>query len=593
MKTTMKTLLLFKGVVAKDTSSKSKFIPELGIYITAEAIWAEQGIRAFYESRNDTTSNHWKKIYEEKNSTSIIEDFETYLSCLDMSYSSLIGIPKSFSQSEDVLKVHVVKGFAPSKLIHMSLKILRSDVNHSPEIIDDILCVLKDNGYSFDTRMDVVNQLVMLKIAESANLHPTDPQEFLRFVVYISTGNTSLNKTKDLIKDIRKTEFDPSELFIDFGLKELAHVYFRNKAIFLAYKRKEDDERNKVINKISKIAKGLEKVESVETLSIETEEEKIATYHRFFDTLDTYQIFNFLSSNHLSSKTLHPQPYVIGKGKVVKKYKLSDGVIANENYNLCLEYVINRFDHLKGRRIYIPKNVIYALPIDEHAYVDNIPRGTRFYGEKLSVGVTWQSHNGAKDMEVFPLQIDGNNKWNNQRDHLLKPLGVRDFVTIESKDLVTSLLVNNIDIESSEARYSLEISASRASDTSKLFNPFISLDTSTNRYQKILGLFLGVKQRQCFVLLNLDGSNIDLTGDSIFTSLPIKQIYKKWRRPFTLNKLLKHIGAEIVDRPTDAEFDLSLENMNEETILKLFEKNSWLIYDFDYKNFVRQKNISI
>jgi hypothetical protein len=86
---------------------------------------------------------------------------------------------------------------------------------------------------------------------------PKNPVEFLRFSVYKCTGKTLLIKDKDTIAQIKsKSNTSSTTLFNkyskQYGLKNLAEIFYRFKPLFLAFRTNLSMKRT--INEIRRFA---------------------------------------------------------------------------------------------------------------------------------------------------------------------------------------------------------------------------------------------------------------------------------------------------------------------------------------------------
>jgi hypothetical protein len=48
-------------------------------------------------------------------------------------------------------------------------------------------------------------------------------------------------------------------------------------------------------------------------------------------------------------------------------------------------------------------------------------------------------------------------------------------------------------------------------------------------------------------------------------------LYQQWNEPLSFDRLVRTLGAEITDYKDEADFDFSLEHLEKDSFLKLFE----------------------
>ena len=91
--------------------------------------------------------------------------------------------------------------------------------------------------------------------------------------------------------------------------------------------------------------------------------------------------------------------------------------------------------------------------------------------------------------------------------------------------------------------------------------------------QTVIGLIIPNKDKQCFVLLNFGAGHAHVLGKSEVSNLATKALYQQWNKPLSLNKVLKKLGAELLETSTEVDFDLSLETLEKDTFTNLFNSN--------------------
>ena len=98
------------------------------------------------------------------------------------------------------------------------------------------------------------------------------------------------------------------------------------------------------------------------------------------------------------------------------------------------------------------------------------------------------------------------------------------------------------------------------------------LDVRCDSIQKqtILGMLIPKKDKQCFVLLNFGAGHTRVSGNSDVSTLSTKALKEQWNKPLTFNKIVKILGATIVDSKDDSTVDLSLETLQKDTLMNVF-----------------------
>ena len=73
------------------------------------------------------------------------------------------------------------------------------------------------------------------------------------------------------------------------------------------------------------------------------------------------------------------------------------------------------------------------------------------------------------------------------------------------------------------------------------------------------------------MLLNFGAGHTKVSGNSEVSKLATKALYQQWNEPLSFDKLVRTLGAEITDYKDEADFDFSLEHLEKDSFLKLFE----------------------
>ena len=383
-----------------------------------------------------------------------------------------------------------------------------------------------------------------------------------------------------MVDAIKLSNYNPSVQFNKFGLEKLATIFNRFKPLFLAFKPK----CAKTINKIAKLSKTLHKPLITNPLNVITSEFLKTNDLHWLDNATPYALFKALSVCYTRMNGQDNFVYRIRNGKSWVKEKECIGEF-EVNYDFILRYIKNRFD-LSGKKFYFPENIKYALPTSEKMYVGNVPTGTRFYGRKLAVGVYWENGWGARDIDLSGVNIEGKVGWNaryNQDggsllysgDITSAPDGAVEYLYAGKGLKNDTLIQTNIFNGEDTCGYKIIVGEGDKMSREYMMNPNnLLMEVKCNSVQKqtILGLIIPKEERQCFVLLNFGAGQVRVSGMSELSEIATKALYQQWKKPFSFNKLVRLLGAEMVDNKEDTDFDMSLPNLEKDSFIKIFGK---------------------
>jgi hypothetical protein len=585
----MKTLKLFNAVLSKDTKENA-YISDYGFVIEPNAMWAKDQILNYYKkenlSGNDLNKSFhksWEKIKNSSRLELLIEQIAHYMSTYGSNFQDEVYIPDEILNVPDLkLSYKVIKAYSKEEMTNKCLSLLKSGIALTEETINDILTVLVDTlDYTFTGSEGIRNKEAIIKIADLYGVVPSDTMEFFRYIIYKSTGQSLLIKNKQMYSAISNSNFNPAVQFNNFGLEKLSQIFNRFKPLFMSYK----NICPKTINKISKLSKKYHKPLVENPLNKVSSRLLTNEDMHWLNNATPFALFKALQVLHSIMNNQTSFVYRIRNGKSWTEENhvhLSD--IYKRNFDIIVKYLKNKYD-FSGKKIYIPKDVKYALPTSEKMYVGNIPTGTRFSGKKLAVGVYWKNSWGANDLDLSGMNIGGKIGWNssyNQNkgslmysgDITSAPNGAVEYLYANNGLNSPTLVLNNVFSGSETCDYKIIIGKGDKISKDYMMDPnnlFAEVKCKSIQKQTILGIFIPKKDKQTFVVLNFGAGHAQVSSLSKTTDIATKALYQQWNNPYTLNKLVKLLGAKIVNKAKKADYDFSLDKLEKDSFVKMFQ----------------------
>jgi len=583
----MKTLKLFNAVLARKSNEKP-FISDEGFIIECDALWAKKEIISYYKREklngndlNKTFHKSWQKIKESSRIELLIEQINHYISTYGSDFQNEIYIPKEVLNVPDLkLSFKVIKVYTQEEMQEKCLSLLKSGIALKEETIDDLLYILHTElEYDFTGKENIRNKEAVIKIADRYDIYPENPVEFFRYVIYKTTRTMLLIKSNDLIDDIKKSKFNPTYLFENFGLEKMAEIFNRFKPLFLAYKNRAP----KTINKISKLSKIHHHPLISNPLNNATNILLENSDLHWLENATPFALFKALSACYSRMYGQNTFVYRIRNGKSWTKRGTATSV--NElNYDFILNYLKSKYN-LSEKKFYFPKDVAFGLPTSEKMFVGNIPTGTRFYGERLAIGIYWEDSWGANDLDLSGLNIAGKIGWNAaysqdngqlmySGDMTSAPNGAVEYLYANKYLNTPTLVMNSVFSGDSNCGYKIVIGKGDDISYDYMMNPNnLFAETKCNSVQKqtILGMLLPKDGKQCFVLLNFGAGNSHVSGTSEVSSMATNALYQQWYESISFNHLIEKLGAIITSEKEEADFDFSLETLEKDSFTKIFK----------------------
>jgi hypothetical protein len=584
----MKTLKLFNAVVARQSSEKP-FVSESGFIIEPSALWAKDRIMDYYlreqlngNDLNKTFHKSWLKIKNTPRFELFIEQILHYISTYGSDFKDEVYIPDEILNIPDLKLIYkVVRGYSKDEMRDKCLSLLKSGIAMKEETINDVLSVLVDElGYIFTGDEKIKNKEAVIKIADIYGILPKDTMEFFRYVLYRATGQSLLIKNNAMINAIKATNYNPSTQFNKFGLEKLASIFNRFKPLFLAFK----PQCARTINKIAKLSKTCHKPLVTNPLNTVTSNYLKAEDIHWLDNATPYALFKALTACYTRMNGQSDFVYRIRNGK--SWIKEGDSIGDYEvNYDFIMRYLKERFN-LTDKKIFLPEGIKYALPTSEKMFVGNTPTGTRFYGKKLAVGVYWENGWGARDIDLSGLNEGGKVGWNSyysQDDGSLiysgditsAPNGAVEYLYANKGLKDATLIQSNVYSGDDKCGYKIIVGKGDKISKDYMMNPnnlFAEVKCNSVQKQTILGILTPKRDEQCFVLLNFAAGQVRVSGSNKWSELATKALFQQWKKPLSFNKLIIALGAQIVEKREDADIDLSLDKLEKDSFIKIFEK---------------------
>jgi hypothetical protein len=229
--------------------------------------------------------------------------------------------------------------------------------------------------------------------------------------VYLHTDKTLLIKSKEVIKQIESTHIDIKKIVNSFGEEKLASVFFRYKPIFLAFKKNQMNK--KLINKLRRLANKFHKPMAdgfFETLL--SNKENVFQLENRLKTINNFKKVSLLQTINVRLKELGDRVFLVRNQKIFIKtdqnYKYTDTEYLKIVYSIIYDNLINSLKE-KACKIKLPQGVNLTLPTSEKSFIGNYPIGTSFdFSDSDNiVGIYWRGEDGASDLDLKRIDIDG------------------------------------------------------------------------------------------------------------------------------------------------------------------------------------------
>lgn len=587
------------GAVPKGDRFEPTPIPELGVILSPEASYAEDEVREFYSSQkltgeqlNATFHKSWKVIKESSREELLIHQILHYFTTYGTDFTSefvyfpseVLEIP---SLEKGKLPLKVIRALTPTQIGEEAVAMLESGIALKEETVDKIMELLKLVGYRFKTVDNIRNKEALVKIIAEFGVYPSQSVEFLRYLVFLSTGSTLLIKNKGTIHRIKEANLVVTNHLQTFGLKKCAEAFNRFKPLWLAFKG------NKVnaplINKIGKLAKVYHKPMVVNPLNLVTStllSDKDSKWLENATAPALVRAFNVCREYMLVSKG-DSMAYRIRNGKSFAKTmdtKPSEKILKG-NLKILLKEISSRLrGNIEGKEFYIPKSVEIPVPTSEKNFIGNIPTGTKVTHKSLVAGVYWENAWGANDLDLSSRSLNVHVGWNAaykseggslmySGDMTNAPNGAAEYLYTNGKGISHSYLVSlNVFRGKNNSKYRMVLGKGKNISKNYMFNPnelLFQTEMETISKESIIGLITPNKGKVSFIFTNM-GNGDDNVSRGKHSEAFRTALLRKFENPLTLKEVIKACGGILAKKPSEDTIDLSLDKLDKNSLLKIF-----------------------
>jgi len=573
----------------------------------------EYGLTA--EQLNASFHKSWEKVKNASIEQLVLEQILHYFTTYGFEFLGIydkdsVYIPREKLEIPlldiDGFSFVVIKGYTNTELKDKLMTLLKMGVALKDQTIKDVVDVATFVGITEKDIESINNRETKITLYEYLNILPSDPIEFLRYLIYKTTGQTLLIKNKKTIEAIKEnTSITSLSLYEKYaktyGLERLGEVFYRFKPLFLAFKGK-NMKLNKYINKTRKLAPTNHKPMKKDYLNTITEQVKNLTLNDnvFKNELNKASIFRKIRLAYALKYRTKPVDSILYKVRNERSYvtafnfdqQLGAELIYNHVYKSIVEDLEKT---VKGKKIYIPENVTYALPATEKQFTGNLPSGTCVtIPHDMVFGVYWDNvgHNRIDlDLSLMNSNI-GKIGWDRRyrtegREVLFSgdvtdsTHGASELFYVQRQGYGNYIMhVNYYNYDKDiPVPFKIIVAEEKPRQFSNNYtvnpNHVKAISKSTiDQKQTILGL-LETTPEECkfyYVQTSIGRSITSRSNEQSEQSR--KYLFNYYTDTLSLNEALRDAGTLFVKNKDEAEIDLSIETLERDTIFNLIYDSS-------------------
>lgn len=510
---------------------------------------------------------------------------------------------------DEDIKLTIIKGYTKAELKKKILALVNTGIALKEETMHDIIEVADLVGLSAEEVHAIKNKEVKVALYDYFGIFPENGIDFLRYVVYKATGKSLLIKNTETVDVIKAhNNFEISVLFgkykDKYGFKRLAEIFYRFKPLFLAFKT--NAKLKTFINKIRKLAKTCHKPLPEDYLNTITarlkndgkDGKECILNSKLKEELKKVNVFRKIRLAYALNFRLTNPTSILYKIRNGKSYvteftqTFKPNVIIRILATILESIQEDVTKNVKGKKIYIPEEMKYALPATEKQFTGDFPSGTYIVIPKDMVfGIHWENvKSHVIDLDLSTIDVGGQkigwdaNYRTEGRDIMFsgditsapKPKGASELFYVarqNNNSLILYVNYYNYD-EAIEVPFKIIVGSEQPGNfgSNYMINPNnvkAIAKTMINTKQKILGLVTTTPTECRFYFTESNMGNSITSSGSETAEKSRNYLFNFYSNAISLNDILESSGAELVDDKSECDIDLSPENIGKDTIINL------------------------
>jgi hypothetical protein len=526
--------------------------------------------------------------------------FET----LGMYQKETVYIPREILELPETvgaIPLAIIKAMTAEEVLQEIVK-LGSGIALKEETLQDIMEIVKANGYNVEFVERIKNRELKGRLYDHYGIVPQEPVEFLRYVVSKLTGESLLIKNTELIEKIKSSSGVALDLLLRQSPGNLASIFLRYKPIFLAMKS--ISENKTFFNRLRKKSTRQHVPLPEDYLNNVTCRIKNGSLslRRLSTKLESTGVFRKIRLAHALSFRL------TGSDSIIYRVRNGRGWASeftwDAKYNddvwtafICTLQSIARGveKNVKGKTIYIPPNVHYALPATEKQFTGFFPTGSYVsVDQDMIVGIHWCNTEKRVDLDLSAIGLSGKTGWDSfytsSSGNMLfsgdmtdapKPNGASELFYIKDEKCTPYIMYLNYYNFVSGDRVGTKILVAQEKP-SKRFRENYMVDPNNiiacanidvDKNQNVLGLIANVDGTNRFYFANVSIGKSITSGCGEQTTQARNYLMNDLLNKPCLRDILSLAGACVVEqKPKDEEYlDLSPNSLNKGTIIELLQ----------------------
>ncbi len=553
--------------------------------------------RAFFDK---TMYSTWNDIISRSEIDLLFDQIFHYISTYGTNFNSEPFILNGDIELPEISKFKILPVLSTEDITKKIFGMIESGAALSSTTLSKLLSLIKYFDLTDKIDIDKIkNKEMMSMLMDLTGRYPSNVEDMVRYLVYVSTNQTLVIKNKLTFHNIQSGINNEKDKILkaltEYDINKYASVFLRYKPLFLAMRSLK--EARPIINKIRRLSeKHHEPYRFKYFENILSRKEIDPNLDSKLNNLTNFKKICLINSlNERIYNATSNEPYVTnvyrirnGKTYISVDSKKFDKVRLDYYENLKCIIFDNLINSIKGKacRIKLPRNLYIAAPTSEKNFVGDIPFGSyvKLTDQDAIVGISWHLNDGAHDIDLSYIDTTTGAKigWNSSYKNGSGAMYSGDVTNsangacelIYMPRLTTQGVIKaNLYFGDQNSKFDIFVASERITNIKKnyminpnnlIFKYRLSFDDSHR--EKTIGLVLGNR----FIFTDLILKNKRVSGiDDL--DVHIKKYYQSSSvNMLSLRDVLTCAGFSIVtdDEITDVEIDLS--NLDRSNLISIF-----------------------
>ena len=617
------TLRLFNAIQVENKDVKSRdfinyiengFMIHPSISLTGENLKDMRDIVGITGDRaNASFHKSWSVVQEASIEQLVIQQIVHYMTTygfesLGVYSDNTVYIPNEkleVPELKEGIQLTLINALTGEEILERIIK-LGSGVALSKSTLNDIMTIVKHNNYSMSIVNSIENRELKGLLFDYYGIVPTEPVEYLRYVINKMTGESLLIKNSYLIEKIKSCSSVDLDKLLTKAPRDLGKIFLRYKPLFLAMKK--ISKNKSFFNRLRKDAKIMHKPIGEDFLNSVTANIKKGTLdlNMLGKKLKDASIFRKVRLANSLQYRLNSCDSIVykvrnGKGWVEdfswdnSKTQATATALGMVMYSIAEDIREN----VEGKTFYIPENVNYTVPATEKQFTGMFPSGSYVEVPKdMIAGINWHNVGSSRiDLDLSLVGESGKIGWDSSyRTDDRQILFSGDVTDASGKNGASESFLVKKGLEESKLIRVNDFTSYASPETPLKCKLFVGQEDSkvnlrnnymvdpnkiiaTANYELtkrdvILGLMVNVGDMNRFYFNEVSTGNKITSSCSDEANKARTYLIRSCQESISLNDILAQAGAVVVSEvPEEGEYtDLSPKNLTKDSIIGLLVK---------------------